>query len=173
VGYLWQRRLLWDDLALASAKVSVLGCTIVLGTGIIWAHEAWNVWWDWTPRLTFTLVLWLLYVVYLMIRPSIESRRRRAVVSAVYGVVAFADVPLVYLSTRMMPQIHELHPVKVSLDDPRMQWTLGAWFIPVTLLTAGLTVVLYQHGRRQTIAREQQAERDDAAMGATSPDPVA
>lgn len=167
VGYLWQRRLLWDDLALSAAKVAVLSCTIVLGTGVLWAHKAWGVWWTWSPRLTFTLVLWLLYVVYLMVRLSIESRRRRAVVSAVYGLVAFADVPLVYLSTRMMPA--DVHPVNITLD-PKMKLTLLVWFVPVTLLTFGLIVAWYRTGRRRTIAREQGAEMSDAALSAVSVD---
>ncbi len=71
VGYLWQRRMFWDDLAAAAGKVAALYCTIVLLTGMVWGREAWGQWWTWSPRLTFSLVLWLLYVVYLMIRPAI------------------------------------------------------------------------------------------------------
>ena len=88
-------------------------CSIVLLTGMIWGRGAWGLWWTWSPRLTFSLMLWLLYVVYLIIRNSIESSQRRAVISAVYGVIAFLDVPLVYLSARLMPDIH---PASIELD---------------------------------------------------------
>ncbi|HDZ20979.1 hypothetical protein LCGC14_0254050 [marine sediment metagenome] len=135
IGYLWHRRLVWDDLSAAAAKVAALMCTVVLVTGMIWAKKAWGMWWVWTPRMTFSLLLWLLYVVYLVIRPSIESQQRRAMVCAVYAVAAFLDVPLVYLSVRLMPAPY--HPVSVSLD-PSMRWTLAAWFVPMTLLTIGL-----------------------------------
>lgn len=139
VGYLWQRRQFWDDLAAAAAGVAVVLCTIVLITGMAWAKSAWGQWWVWTPRLTFSLMLWLLYVVYMVIRPSIESRQRRALICSVYGIIAFLDVPLVYLSTRMMVDVH---PVSVELH-PAMQVTLALSFIPVTMICLGLIALSY------------------------------
>ena len=150
VGYLWQRRQVWDDLAVSSAKVAVLLCSIVLLTGMIWGHSAWGVWWTWSPRLTFSLVLWLLYVAYLVIRPSIESRQRRALVSAVYGVVAFLDVPLVYLSVKLMPDIH---PSSIMLGT-EMKLTLLACMIPITLLSAGLIAMRFRLQRAESLASE-------------------
>src|ERR1043165_3712789 len=90
-GYLAQRQLWWDDLASAAARVSVQLCSVVLITGMIWGKSAWGQWWTWSPRLTFSLVLWLLYLVYLMVRLSIESGERRALIGAVYGLIAFLD----------------------------------------------------------------------------------
>lgn len=145
VGYLWQRKFWWDDLASAAAKVTVVYCSVVLLTGMIWGKSAWGQWWTWSPRLTFSLVLWLLYVVYVMLRPSIESPHRRAIVSAVYGLVAFLDVPLVYLSVRLMPDIH---PTSVELTDP-MKWTLLAWFFPISLMMLGLVRARYLLNARQ------------------------
>jgi heme exporter protein C len=123
--------------AAASAVVAVQLCSVVLLTGMFWARGAWGLWWTWSPRLTFSLVLWLLYVVYLMIRMSIESSERRAIIAAVYCLIAFLDVPLVYLSVRLMP---DMHPGSIELAGP-MKLTLLAWFVPVLLLTAGLIVV--------------------------------
>ena len=120
---------MWDDLAAAAAKVAVLLCSGVLITGMIWGRAAWGQWWTWSPRLTFSLILWLLYAVYLVLRSSIESGQRRAVVAAVYGLTAFLDVPLVWLSARLLPDIH---PSSVQLAGP-MKLTLLAWFVPVTL----------------------------------------
>jgi len=151
IGYLWQRRQVWDDLAASSAKVAVLLCSVVLLTGMIWGHSAWGRWWTWSPRLTFSLVLWLLYVAYVVIRPSIESRQRRAMVSAVYGVVAFLDVPLVYLSVKLMPDIH---PSSISLA-PEMKLTLLFCFVPVTMLTVGLIAARYRLHRAETFSMQQ------------------
>lgn len=134
IGYLAQRKSMWDDLAASAAKVTVLFCTGVLLTGMIWGRSAWGQWWTWSPRLTFSLMLWLLYAVYLMVRTSIESPQRRAMVSAVYGITAFLDVPLVWLSARLMPDIH---PASIQLAAP-MKLTLWLWFIPVTLASFGL-----------------------------------
>jgi heme exporter protein C len=116
----------------------------VLITGMIWGKSAWGRWWTWSPRLTFSLVLFLLYVVYLMIRMSVESGARRATIGAVYGIIAFLDVPLVYLSVRLMPDIH---PTSISLA-PEMKLTLAAWFVPVILTTAGLIAAKYNLNRR-------------------------
>jgi heme exporter protein C len=144
IGYLAQRKNYWDDLASASARVSVQLCSVVLLTGMIWGKSAWGQWWTWSPRLTFSLVLWLLYVVYLMIRMGIESPQRRAVIGAVYGIIAFLDVPLVYLSVRLMPDIH---PTSIALA-PVMKLTLAMWFVPVILLSAGLIVARYSLNRK-------------------------
>jgi heme exporter protein C len=142
-AYLWHRNSKWDDLADAAARVAVLLCSVVLATGMIWARNAWGHWWTWSPRLTFSLILWLLYVVYLLMRPAIESAQRRAVVSAVYGIVAFLDVPLVYLSVKLLPDIH---PSSIKLE-PAMQHTLLVWFAAITLLTGGLIGARYRLGR--------------------------
>jgi heme exporter protein C len=144
VGYLVQRSAAWDDLAAAAAKVAVVFCSGVLVTGMIWGRAAWGQWWTWSPRLTFSLILWLLYAVYLMVRSSIESRERRAIVAAVYGLTAFLDVPLVWLSARLLPDIH---PASVQLAAP-MKLTLAAWFVPVTLAAIGLIAGGHEVNRR-------------------------
>ncbi len=146
IGYLVQRKSWWDDLASAAAKTGVFFCSIVLLTGMIWGKIAWGSWWTWSPRLTFSLLLWLLYVVYLLIRSSVDSEQRKGMVSAAYGIVAFLDVPLVYLSARMLPDIH---PQSITLA-PEMKMTLGFWFLPITLLNAGLIVTMYWvHAKRR------------------------
>jgi heme exporter protein C len=144
VGYLMQRATWWDDLAHAAARIAVQFCAVVLLTGMTWGHHAWGHWWTWSPRLTFSLVLFFLYVVYLVVRSSVEGRERRALICAVYGVIAFLDVPLVYLSARMLPDIH---PGSVPLE-PAMRLTLAAWFVPVTLLNFALIAVRFGLNRQ-------------------------
>ncbi|MCL4197158.1 MAG: cytochrome c biogenesis protein CcsA [Phycisphaerales bacterium] len=161
VMYLLQRRLWWDDVASAAAKVSVLLASLVLLTGMVWGRSAWGHWWTWSPRLTFSLILWLLYVVYLVIRPSIESSQKRALISAVYGVIAFLDVPLVYLSTKLLPDIH---PKEIVLTA-RMGTTLLAWFAPMTMLAAGLIVVSFRINRlRRTSLEEVETEFEEPRL---------
>jgi heme exporter protein C len=100
LAYLVRRNKRWDNISAASAEIGVLFCTLVLVTGPIWAKPAWGVWWTWDARLTLTLVLWLIYVAYLMLRHYMPDPERRATFSAVLGVVGFIDVPLVYFSIR-------------------------------------------------------------------------
>ena len=160
IGYLGRRTPGWDDLASSAAKVAVELCTIVLITGMIWGRSAWGRWWTWSPRLTFSLVLWLLYAVYLLIRGSVESPQRRALIGAVYGVIAFLDVPLVWLSVRLMPDIH---PTSVTLV-PAMKLTLIAWFAPVLLLTGGLIAAGCATNRRWRAARNLASDSNDTPV---------
>lgn len=162
VGYLAGRNPVWDDLSAASARVAVQLCTVVLLTGMIWGRSAWGMWWTWSPRLTFSLVLWLLYVVYLMVRASIESPERRALVCAIYGVIAFLDVPLVYLSVRLMPDIH---PGSIQLA-PAMKLTLLAWAVPVFMLTGGMIAARFRlnhAARAAAVRRAAEAGGDQAS----------
>jgi len=140
IAFAVTRDMKWDRLASASARIAVVFCSVVLLTGMIWGKSAWGQWWTWSPRLTFSLVLWLLYVVYVMVRASVESPQRRAIIAAVYGIIAFLDVPLVYLSVRLMPDIH---PVSVELAGA-MKLTLIAWFVPVFLLMFGLIALRFR-----------------------------
>jgi heme exporter protein C len=163
VGYLWQRQMWWDDLAAAAGKVTALFCAVVLLTGMAWARSAWGYWWTWSPRLTFSLILFLLYVVFVMIRPSIESPQRRAIVSAVYGIAAFLDVPIVYFSVKLLPDIH---PSSIALE-PAMKLTLLVWFVPVTMLMGGLIAGRYHLNRRLRELEEAQTNEATQQFVAT------
>ncbi len=96
----------WDEMAVSATEVGIVFCTIALLTGSIWAKPTWGTWWDWDPRLTTTLILWLIYVSYLMLRTTVENPARRASLSAVVGIVGFIDVPVVFMSIRWWRTIH-------------------------------------------------------------------
>ena len=114
--YLFRRDSKWDSLANAAAEVGVVFISLALITGIIWAKPVWNAWWLWTPRLTTTLILWLIYVAYLMIRAYAPSPSKAAVYGAVMGVIGFVDVVVVYFSVQWWPGIHPT-PVIGPLAD--------------------------------------------------------
>ena len=106
LGYLIKRTPKWDAVAHASAEVGVVFVTLALLTGIIWARPIWNTWWTWEPRLTTTLILWLIYVAYLMVRSYAPSQSKGAIYGAVVGIVGFVDVPIVYYSVVWWRSIH-------------------------------------------------------------------
>jgi heme exporter protein C len=106
IVHLMGRREKWDRLAHAAAEVGVVFVTLALLTGVIWARPVWGVWWTWEPRLTTTLILWLIYVAYLMIRAYAPNRAQGAVYAAVVGIVGFVDVPIVYYSVQWWRSIH-------------------------------------------------------------------
>ena len=96
--YLWKRESKWDMLASSAAEIGVVFTSLVIITGPIWAKPVWGIWWTWDARLTTTLVLWLIYVAYLMLRSYSANRSQGAVYSAVLGVVGFVDVPIIYFA---------------------------------------------------------------------------
>lgn len=98
--YVWRRQPKYDWLAVSSAEVGLVLTTVVLITGPIWAHPVWGIWWTWDARLTSTFVLWLLYVSYLLLRTLVEEQDRRALLSSLFGIFAFLDVPLVFGAIR-------------------------------------------------------------------------
>ena len=104
--YLIKRTPKWDAIAHASAEVGVVFVTLALITGIIWAKPVWNTWWTWEPRLTTTLILWLIYVAYLMVRSYAPTQSKGAIYAAVMGIVGFVDVPIVYYSVVWWRSIH-------------------------------------------------------------------
>ncbi len=106
VIYLWKSSRFWDIIAHASVEVGVIFTTVVVTTGPIWAKYAWNVWWTWDSRLTTTAILWVIYVAYLMLRGSLADRERAARLAAVFGIIGFIDVPIVFMAIRWWRTIH-------------------------------------------------------------------
>jgi len=104
--YLAKRASKWDILAYSSAEVGIVFTTLALIVGSIWAKPIWGVWWTWEPRLTATLVLWLIYLAYFMVRSFATEESRGARFAAVVGIVGFIDIPIVILTTTLWRGMH-------------------------------------------------------------------
>ncbi len=136
VGYLVTSKPKWDLVAAASAEVGAVFATIMNATGMIFSRAEWNIWWTPSPRLVSAAILWFLYVVYLILRASIPgSQRRRGRVCAVFGIIAFLDVPMVYISARFIPDIHR---PSFEFDSPWPRVALVLSMIAISLLAAVL-----------------------------------
>jgi len=152
------RALAADAWALSGAEVGVVFCSVVLVTGPIWARPVWGIWWTWDPRLTTTLVLWLIYVSYLLVR-KFASGSEMQTLAAVLAVFGAADMPINYLANRIWRTQHP-SPVfggdpDAGLKDPRMLhafgWNVLAWAV------WGLAILafrVYVERRRQALERE-------------------
>ncbi len=144
--YLWKRDLVWDRLALSGVECGVLFTTIVLVTGPIWARPVWNTWLPLgDPRVMTTLVLWLIFLAYLLLRSSLADGDKKYRICAVYGIIGFLDVPIVFMSIRWWRTIH---PVLISSEgislDGRMKTAL---FLALAACLALLAVlVLFRTG---------------------------
>jgi heme exporter protein C len=126
IVYLVRRNLKADAVAVSAAEVGLVFCTVVLVTGPIWARPVWGIWWTWDWRLTSTLVMWLIYISYLVLR-RFSSGGQTAVLAAALAIFGGLDIPLVYFSIWFF---RTQHPQPVIGDggsiDPSM---LHVWLI--------------------------------------------
>lgn len=133
--FLFGRRPAADRVALAAAELTVLFGMIVLISGPLWARKAWGVWWDWDARLTSSLILWLIFTAYLLLRRyGGPGSDRLAAGVAVFGM---ANVPFVYWSVNVWRTLHPKTTVVPSLQ-PGMREPF--WFCVAALL--GLYVLM-------------------------------
>lgn len=138
--YLWKRDQKWDFVASSSAEVGLVFTTLFLITGSIWAKPVWGVWWTWDSRLTSSLVLWLIYLAYFIVRSYIAEEQQRARFSAVVGIIGFIDVPVVALAITLW---RTQHPGPVIFEgglSPEMVATLLVSIAAFTALYALLLV---------------------------------
>jgi heme exporter protein C len=163
IAYILRRGSAADAMAAASAEVGVVFCTIVLITGPIWARPVWGIWWTWDARLTTTLVLWLIYVSYLILR-RFAAGSQTQLLAAVLGIFGFVDVPIVYMSIRWFRTQHP-SPVmgrgESSGLDPAMAhvflWNLLAF------TCVGIILIVARY-RLQLMENEVEAEHARLAL---------
>ena len=108
----------WDDIGLAAAEIGTFFMGLVLITGPIWAKPIWGTFWIWEPRLTTTLILFLFYLGYFMFRSfggNIERVRRQA---AALGILAFINVPIVFMSVKFWEPEIQSHPQVEMANQP-------------------------------------------------------
>jgi heme exporter protein C len=156
-----------DVLAVTTAEVGVVFCTIVLVTGPIWARPVWGIWW--APgdiRLTSTLVLWLIYVSYLILRRFSDSAQTQKLAAAL-AVFGALDVPLVYFSIWFF---RTQHPQPVigggGSMDPKM---LDVLMISWTAFLFFAFLVCWSRYRLEILRREvEQAHAMQSLSGADS-----
>jgi len=144
--FLWLKDERLDRFAAASAEVGLMFSCVMLTTGPIWGKPIWGVWWQWEPRLTFTLFLFFLFIGYRTLRSALQDPAERARFSAVVGIMGMLLVPFVHLTVYLFPGIHPLpvvlKPSSPSLP-PEMLRTLLTSFLVFTVLSLGFTITRY------------------------------
>lgn len=103
----------WDRVAASSAEIGVLFCGIGLFVGMVWGQAVWGTAWDWgDARLMTTAVMFFVYLGYLALRNAIDDPEVRARRSAILGVIAVVQVPLVYFSVNLFRTLHQTQSVR-------------------------------------------------------------
>ena len=108
--YLFSKDLKYDRIGHASAEIGTIFTSLVLITGPIWATPIWGKPWVWEPRLVTTLVLFLIYIGYFILRNIGLYRQRAALVSAIIGIIAFLDIPIIFASVNFWAAEIQSHP---------------------------------------------------------------
>lgn len=157
-AYLWKRRPAADRLAVAAAELAVVFGLIVLVTGPLWARKAWGIWWEWDARLTMSLVMWMVFVSYLMLRRF--GGPGSNVLAAAVGLFGMALVPFIYISVNIWRTQHPTTDVVPTL--PRTMagpfWWCAAAFV---LLFIALLIVRVRLEKSRAALEEAYVALDD------------
>src|SRR5713226_7329181 len=141
IAYLWKENVAADRLARAGALIGLVFTTVTLVMGMIWAKPIWNTFWTWDARLTSTLVLWIIYAGYLLLRRLADPGRHSARYAAVVGIFGFIDVPIVYFSVTWWRTIHPGPVIVSNALPPQMLLTFLVTLV-CTLFLAGVMVAI-------------------------------
>lgn len=135
IGYLRTSSDRWDHAARACAEAGLIFATVMNVTGMIFARAEWGVWWTVSPRLVSSAVMWFLYVGYLILRGALAGERREGTICAVFGIIAFIDVPIVIISSRF---IRDIHRPSFSFETSRQYAALGLSVLGALVLASAL-----------------------------------
>jgi heme exporter protein C len=164
IAFLATRAAKADILSAAAGEVGFVLCTIVLITGMIWGHSAWNTWFRWEePRLVTFLVLWLIFLSFTVLR-NFGDPAKTAVHSSILGILGALSVPLVYISIKFLPQSARLHPEVIErggLKDPSYWWAFGISVFALVALCALLVVLRYRMGLLEQRVRQSICEGEE------------
>ncbi len=164
--YLWKRRSRWDRLGRAAAELGLLFCSLGLATGSIWAKPIWGAWWTWDPRLTLTLILWMIDAAYLLLRMLATEPQQGATLAAILGVSGVVDL---YLINRAVYWWRGIHPAVIvnreggsGLSDPLMQLTLVTCMVAFFLLFVWLLRLRLRAARLEEDVERLRAQLEPA-----------
>lgn len=143
IAFLATKKFIWDSVSVACIEVSCVLLLVNLVTGSIWGRNQWGIWWAWDLRMTSQLMCFLLYMGYLVFRPSIAEPTQRATMSAFVSIFAYLDVPLVLMAIRL-PNVKTQHPGPVLETGnlaPEFQAPFGLGILALFLIAGALVLV--------------------------------
>ena len=161
LAYLLRRDLAWDQWSQAAAEVGWLSCGLTLVSGSLWAHAAWGAWWTWDPRLTATLLLWLMYSGCLLFRANLEDRHRRARLGAVLALLGTLDLPLIVLATRWFRGMHPPAPPMNPTMRAVLLMSVVGFAAPLAMLLVRRRVQLRLEGLLDALQQQTDADERD------------
>ena len=170
IVYLRNESLVADRFARAGALVGLVFTTVTLVMGMMWAKPIWGSYWTWDPRLTSTLVLWIIYAGYLLVRRLADPGRQAARIAAVVGIFGFIDVPVVHFSVTWWRSQHPGSIVENDALPPEMLATFLFTLACTLVLAAVMIAIRY---RIETLTDERMHVAEPVKVITTrEPEPV-
>ncbi len=164
LGFLIRKQPAWDRFSLSAAEIGVVLTGLVLCLGSLWGRPTWGVWWTWDPRLTTTLLLFIMYCGYLILRRLIEDPERRSKVAASVGLLIFLNVPIVYMSVKWWRSLHQVQSTPSTMA-PEMVLPLRLNALALLGLGILFLVIRMRLAKRLTAVEERESLPPDTEGG--------
>ena len=158
IAYLWKRDLMFDQIAKVSAEVGLIFCALLLVTGAIWGRPTWGTYWVWDARLTTTLMLFLIFMGYFLLRMSVNDRDKEARLASVLGIIGCLDIPIIHKSVEWWRTLHQpstLFKVESGKASPSISPELLTPLIASTIVMLLFYLYLLLLRYQTEIRREQ------------------
>jgi heme exporter protein C len=169
--YLRTENMTADRFARAGAVAGLVFTTVTLVMGMLWAKPIWNTFWTWDARLTSTLVLWIIYAGYLLVRRLADPGRQAARLAAVVGIFGFIDVPVVHFSVTWW---RTQHPGPIIVNDALPPQMLATFFLTLacTLVLAAVMIAVRYRIETLVDARQNISEPGKVIPATRDPEPA-
>lgn len=162
IWFIWRHELA-DIAAKAIAPLGAVWTALCLATGSIWGKPTWGTWWQWDDaRMMSVLFLLFLFLGYMALRASMDSRQKAARAGAILAMVGAINVPLIKFSVDLFTSLHQPASV-ITADGPKMA---AVYLIP--LLVSGLGHALLFGGLVMTHMRTEIRQRRIARLTASA-----
>ncbi len=158
IAYLFKKSWVTDSLAEASASTGVYFGTIGVTLGAIWAKPTWGTYWTWDPRLISAAIMLVIYAGYLAMRRFVEDPEKRATWSAVMGIIAYVDIPVLWFSVKWWRSMHQVQSTPKTVDSLMvmvLRWSATAFLCL-------FTVFLYRRYLKAEAVREREVAPPEA-----------
>jgi heme exporter protein C len=170
VGFVW-RHTLADIAARAAAPIGAVFAALCLLTGSFWGRATWETWWEWDPRLTAMLILFLTYLAYLAIWQAVEDEAKAARLAGILCMAGLINIPIVRFSVDFIDGLHQtasLSPAAESGIHSTMLWPLllmatGFSALFGALVMARMRAAIYRRRAEAAEARAAWASVDASA----------
>jgi heme exporter protein C len=124
----------YDRKASALTSVGVLFGIIGLITGAIWAKHTWGAYWSFDVKQNTTAIGLLIYCAYFVLRDSFDDGEKKARISAVYNIFAFATlIPLLYVIPKLADSLHPGAGGNIPIGSLDLDSTMRLIFYPAII----------------------------------------